>query len=590
MTTLTAPLATSPQARPIYAGKRTFLGLLDLVVSFYAQACQFECAFCNLPMKSHPETLPADAIRRQVDWIFEEFAEHLPYFRQLSVGNEGSILDRSRFPQPAMDYLLERARALTALEVLSLETRPEFISADALEAVRRRLPVPTLDVTVGFETQDDHLREVTLKKNIRKKTFEARVKLLGEIGVRLTSYVLLKPGPAMTEEEGIREAIATVAYLAGICQRHGVELVVYLNPAYAARGTPLAEAFLANHYQPVRIQSVMQVIVETRHLQVPVYTGLWSEDNAVGGGNYTVHHDYDPAIRKAIKDYNKRQDFSLFEPFISPSPHARQVRLQGNPELRRCLGGPVMAMDFDWVPIPEGEFYMGSDLEADAVAAGFDFARRFEIPQQALHVPAFRIGRFPVTNAQWAMFLEKSGYVWADRDRLWREGLPAGKADHPVVWVTWHDAHAFCGWAGVRLPSEAEWEKAARGTDKRLYPWGNQTPDASLANFDNHVGDTTPVGHYHRRRDPYGVMDMAGNTWEWLHTAWGSDKDNPEYTLPYRADDGREDAANPDILRIVRAGGWKYSADLIRCAYRDWNKPHVRGSALGFRVAASDQE
>ncbi|ALG68492.1 radical SAM protein [Beggiatoa leptomitoformis] len=310
-------IKTTPPTRPIYMGKRKFLGLKDLVVSFYAQKCQFQCTYCNLPVKSHPDSLSADSIKEQIDWVFSEFADSLSSFQQFSVGNEGSIIDQSRFPAEAMDYLLERTRELTALEVLSLETRPEYISVDIIQHIRQRVTTPKIDVTIGFETQDDHLREVILKKSIRKKNFESKVKLLGELGVRLTCYVLLKPSPTMTEEEGISEAVASIEYLANICQQHGVELVIYLNPVYAAKGTPLAEAFRIHNYKPVRIQSVVEVIAEAREFNVPIYTGLWTESNAFSGGDYTIHPDYRPEIREAIRQYNLTQDFNLLTPYIT---------------------------------------------------------------------------------------------------------------------------------------------------------------------------------------------------------------------------------------------------------------------------------
>jgi formylglycine-generating enzyme required for sulfatase activity len=246
-------------------------------------------------------------------------------------------------------------------------------------------------------------------------------------------------------------------------------------------------------------------------------------------------------------------------------------------------------LDFDWIEIPAGSFWMGTDLTQDPVAASpdwLDWAMLTECPQHSVTLDGFRITRYPITNAQWKAFLDDSGYVWPDRDRLWSGGLPAGKEWHPVTWVTWHDALAFCRWAGVRLPSDAEWEKAARGDDRRLYPWGNQAPTPALANYADQVGDTTSVDRYPDGRSPYGVYDMAGNTWEWISTLWGRDKDDPEFRHPYRPDDGRESLDDSTRLRMVRGGGWKYPADLIRAAYRDWNMAGVRGSALGFRVVA----
>ncbi len=233
---------------------------------------------------------------------------------------------------------------------------------------------------------------------------------------------------------------------------------------------------------------------------------------------------------------------------------------------------------------------MGTDLNQDPIAASHAWrawAMRHECPQHKVDLPAYRISRYPITNRQWGIFLAASDYAWAERGRLWSKGEPVGKASHPVVWVTLADAQAFCDWAGVALPSDAQWEKAARGSDRRLYPWGNQPPTSALANYANQQGDTSPVDHYPQGQSPYGVYDLAGNTWEWLSTLWGTDKDHPEFGYPYRADDGRENRyASDNMLRMVRGGGWKYSADLIRAAYRDWNAATVRGNGLGFRVVA----
>jgi hypothetical protein len=316
---------------PIYLGKRTFLGLKDFVIAFYAQKCPFQCSYCSLPTKSHPEPLPVKKIKQQIDWSFEQYAGELSSFQQLSVGNEGSILDRERFPKEAIVYLLEQAQAISSLKVLSLETRPEYILPATIEEIFHLTHADIIDVTIGFETQDDYLREVILNKTIRRKTFESKINLLGEMGVRLTSYVLLKPGPRMTEEEGIKEAILTIEYLAEVCQKFCTDLVIYLNPVYVAKGTPLAKAFSLHQYKPVRIQSVVKVIAETRDLNVPIYTGLWSENNTDGYGDYTVHKDYQPEIRNALKQFNKTQDFALLQPFHQMKLDDRQDQLLSIP-------------------------------------------------------------------------------------------------------------------------------------------------------------------------------------------------------------------------------------------------------------------
>ena len=212
---------------------------------------------------------------------------------------------------------------------------------------------------------------------------------------------------------------------------------------------------------------------------------------------------------------------------------------------------PAGPIAFDWVTIPAGEFLMGSDKTKDKLA--FDD----ETPQHTLHLPEYRIARVPVTVAQFAAFVgatghkttaEVQGSAWNWTGSKWEEikgadwAHPRGpesdvraKQDHPVTCVSWHDAVAFCKWAGVRLPTEAEWEKAARGTDGRIWPWGNREPNSGVCNFNMTVGDTTPVGRYPDGKSPYGLLDVAGNVWEWTSSLWGKEVDKPEFGYPYDA-------------------------------------------------------
>ncbi len=222
---------------------------------------------------------------------------------------------------------------------------------------------------------------------------------------------------------------------------------------------------------------------------------------------------------------------------------------------------------FDWVTIPAGEFTMGSN-EYDK-----------EEPIHKVYLPEYKIARVPVTNEQWGLFLQDSGYHWVKRYELWSSGLPRGKEKHPVVNVNWHDALTFCQWAGVRLPTEAEWEKAARGTDGRKYPWGNDELTKELANYyDSGIKDTTPVGNYPKGASPYGLLDMAGNVWEWCSSEYKP--------YPYKADDGRENLIRTDILRVVRGGSWSDYAGIVCACDRNWlNAPDAYDN-LGFRVCS----
>jgi formylglycine-generating enzyme required for sulfatase activity len=251
-------------------------------------------------------------------------------------------------------------------------------------------------------------------------------------------------------------------------------------------------------------------------------------------------------------------------------------------------------IDFDWVTMPAGPFWMGSDKQDDPDAYND------EMPQFRLELPAFRIARTPVTVAQFARFVEVTGYqttaeqqgsaygwtgsTWEEiKGAYWRQprGVGSGiqqKLDHPVTCVSWADVLEFCQWAGVRLPTEAEWEKAARGIDGRLYPWGNDKPDQKRCNFNRNVGDTTPVTQYARYASPYGLLDMAGNVWEWTSTKW-TDNYN-DYASKV---DNRLDGDEP---RVVRGGSWFYDDHVMRCAARVWLLPNSRNVDCGFRIVS----
>jgi formylglycine-generating enzyme required for sulfatase activity len=242
--------------------------------------------------------------------------------------------------------------------------------------------------------------------------------------------------------------------------------------------------------------------------------------------------------------------------------------------------GPPAAAQM--VHIPTGDFTMGSDTGPSD-----------ERPSHRISLPAFEIDRLPVTNAQFANFLNAIGPTNAagetlfdvdDPDaRIHRRGdrwmAQAGFEDHPVVEVSWVGARDFCAWMGKRLPTEAEWEKAARGTDGRRYQWGNESPDATRARFAAGWNETAPVGSFPNGASPYGVFDLSGNVWEWVSSAYRP--------YPYQANDGREGlAAGP--VRGTRGGGHDAKADEITATQRGRNLSRAPRSGhhnIGFRCA-----
>jgi len=240
--------------------------------------------------------------------------------------------------------------------------------------------------------------------------------------------------------------------------------------------------------------------------------------------------------------------------------------------------------------VPAGEFLMGS-AEADHTAAAD------EKPAHTVYLEAFWIDQTEVTNARYVRFLNAlGGYqgVCGGRDCLetkvedadshvlrqaGRFTVENGFEDHPLIEVSWYGAQAYCEWAGARLPTEAEWEKAARGVDGRLYPWGNAAPDCGKAQYGDCAGKTIPAGSRPAGASPYGALDMAGNVWEWV-----ADGYDPAYYAGSPAQNPQ--GAGSSKHKAFRGGSWGYLLKFIRTTDRARNSPTYAGLNLGFRCAA----
>ena len=253
----------------------------------------------------------------------------------------------------------------------------------------------------------------------------------------------------------------------------------------------------------------------------------------------------------------------------------RKLAEQGLLEPReRADAGSVLSVlgdprDFDeMVEVPAGEFVMGSN----------DYDR--EKPQHEVLVDAFRISKYPVTNAQYTEFVKAMDY---NPPVHWRGQVPPPDLhNHPVANVTWRDAMAYCEWlqekTGLpyRLPTEAEWEKAARGRDGRIYPWGNDFSAEKCNVYETGIRGTSPDGMFPDGASPYGCLDMSGNVWEWTLSKYKP--------YPYKPDDGREEVDKSDDRRVLRGGAFYLNQRNARCAYRYHDPPDFRLNFIGFRV------
>ena len=230
------------------------------------------------------------------------------------------------------------------------------------------------------------------------------------------------------------------------------------------------------------------------------------------------------------------------------------------------------------VYVPEGEFTMGSnDGSSD------------EQPVHKVYLDEFWIDQTEVTNAMYALCVRAGACLPPHNNSSYTHSSYYGNsqyADYPVIYISWNRANDYCHWAGVRLPTEAEWEKAARGTDARTYPWGNSTPNCSLANYYSNggkcVGDTRAVGSYPEGASPYGTLDMAGNVWEWV---------NDWYYFLYYSQSPESNPAGPasGTYRVLRGGAWINYENDLRTSSRYGNYPSYSYSfsrPFGFRCAS----
>ena len=290
-----------------------------------------------------------------------------------------------------------------------------------------------------------------------------------------------------------------------------------------------------------------------------------------------LSRDDDAQVRGMVQELLGTQARSSGPQVVMPDPVIVGVTVSSptiftaGTEMPHGVDGSVL------VYVPGGRFPMGTDQDLEGY---IKVNEGWPKPAHEVVLSGYWIGKYPVTNAQYGGFLE--AHPGHNKPEYWTDKQFNG-SDQPVVGVSWADALAYCEWAGLSLPSEAEWEAAARGKEGRPYPWGDFDPSPELANYGDREGHPTPVGAYPKGAGPYGTLDQAGNVWEWCLDEFEPDA--------YKGRDGTKDpiVGDPEdrekvARRVVRGGSWASSALSLPAAFRLGNGPGHRDLVLGFRV------
>ena len=283
--------------------------------------------------------------------------------------------------------------------------------------------------------------------------------------------------------------------------------------------------------------------------------------------NIAPHKGEKKVFEKPVKKKKKKFPWVLVTGIVIVAIASLFILMKKKQDYSSDPNYDTETLGIEWIDVPAGEFLMGDNFNE-----GMDN----ELPVHTVYLDAYRVSKYEITFEQYDLFCEETGSSLKD-DRGW------GRENMPVIYVSWDEAEAFCSWLAdktgkqIQLLTEAQWEKAARGTDQRRYPWGNEAPDCTKADFAGCLGKTAAVGSYLSGISPYGIHDMAGNVGEWC-----SDWYMTEYysTSPLTNPTGPETG----VMKITRGGSWVNSADRIRSACRLTEDPVEPAAYIGFRI------
>jgi formylglycine-generating enzyme required for sulfatase activity len=503
--------------------------------------------------------------------FFEELLEGISgFFRELNRESQAPPA-RERDWQKSPAYLLFLSVFLAPRKSDDLPNFPDWRSAlgeEPQKAIERLLDIGWLvRASLGV-----HLSHQFTVAELRNMLRERKLPLSGRKNDLILRLIL-------SDAEGMEQAVTSLTILE--CSEEG------------------RKAW--RQYQE-RLETEPDACSDLRKLLIRLGPGFtqrlkrYLEDIVIGGviGGVLGNLIYDLLIKERFVEKQTTPSEPLkspslqptLEPTLTPTQAAPTSTPQPGPEPTK-QSIPSTRLEPELIFIPAGSFLMGtSEEDIPTLMKKFGRERGWydrEVPRHQVYVGDFHIAKYPVTNAEYKRFVDANleqtvPYDWYRDVRSFAQG----EADHPVVSVTWHDAVAYCRWLtkvtgrSYRLPTEAEWEKAARGRDGRIYPWGDEWDAERCNTKEDGKWGTTLVGSYPQGASPYGVLDMAGNVWEWCHSLYRP--------YPYNAQDGREDAEAKG-LRVVRGGGFCNRGRNVRCATRYERDPDVMSSSRGFRIA-----
>ncbi len=288
-----------------------------LFVVFYAQACRWSrCLGCNLPAKCSSKHVGFRELMAQTDYLLSqpEVVSRFPELRKVILSNNGSVLDEQTFSSTALIYLIARLNLhLPKLAVLTMETRIEYVDAPELEFIARALKEgetpTTLELAIGFEAFDDHIRNDVFSKGLQLAQFETLCQMIARYQFRLKCYFMQKPVPDLSDEAAVQDIWRAIDYLSAKSRQYQVPINMHLNPTYVAYGTVLERRFRMGEYSPPRLHDVARAALHAEGKPISVFLGLSDEGLACEGGSFI--RPGEQALVAKLEGFNRTQDYAL---------------------------------------------------------------------------------------------------------------------------------------------------------------------------------------------------------------------------------------------------------------------------------------